>query len=387
MKILILSHYFEPYKLVGARRMSSLVRFLAGAGHEICVLKASNELYAGDIDPDTAPIENVETFDVKPGKASNSWTGWIRAYKKAIDDVTVGRNFDIALICGGPFNYFLTGPYMKRKYGIPYILDFRDVAAHKLVAPGAVLYRTGPRRLLVFVKNRLIEALSVRKASRIVATSPKMEEFYRDRFPKHRGRMLTIYNGYDDAALASFERKEPDRSSLSIGIFGKFTYYGNEHVKILKEALTELEHEGISHRIVHIGAKEPVVEKELASLNYVHYETLPYSKGMSVLSSCRALAVSHYQKEAIATKVFDYMYLNHPVIAFLPEDSDSKLLLSQFEHAYFPQTSEELSGQLRYIYEQDITQLSAEIEDIAQYSRRSQNTRYRDLLETVIGES
>ncbi len=387
MRVLLLSHFFEPYSLVGARRMSSLVRFLAATGNEVSVLKAANEFYGSDIDPDAAPIENTEICEVRPAGTATSWIAWIKAYKKAIDAVTAGTGFDLALICGGPFNYFLTGPYLKRKYGIPYILDFRDVAAHKLVAPGAALYRTGLKRSLVFVKNRLIEGLSIRKADRIVATSPKMEELYRERFPGQSSRMLTIYNGYDDAALTSFDRKEPDGSLLSIGIFGKFTYYGNEHVKLLKEALRELERTGIPCRIVHIGAQEPAVEEELASLNYVHYPTLPYSEGMSVLSSCGVLAVSHYQQEAIATKVFDYIFLNRPVIAFLPEDSDSKLLLARFEHAYFPASAAELSRQLRYIYENRITRLSAGITDTGQYSRKAQNARFRDLLETVISES
>lgn len=378
MDVLMLSHYFPPMNLIGSKRMESLAKQIVEEGHELTALKAADKYYGENVAPYNEWNE-CEIIDVVPKQ--DSWYEWIRAYDQCVYKAADKKKYDVCVISGGPFNYFLTGARILRKLNIPYVLDFRDVAAPFKSAPGYSCKVSKIKSILSFLKNYYIEYKSIKYSKYAVMTSEIMLNMYVSRFPQFKDKYAVIYNGYDGKLLQNFDKKTIDTRKLSIGIFGKYSYYGKEYAEWLSKAIKNIQRKGIEVEILHIGEKETWLEEYLGGNEcYKNIGTLDYLSGMELLSNQWILIASHYMREAISTKIFDYIFLNHPVIGVFEKNSASGLLLSKFENGFVVYSEEEMERSLFLIWKEKITTLMKDTDSINGYSRDVQNKNYIKLL-------
>lgn len=61
MKIFILSSYFAPYNVIGARRVTALALYLRGQGHDVKVVTARHADIPDDMPAAMAGIEVIRT--------------------------------------------------------------------------------------------------------------------------------------------------------------------------------------------------------------------------------------------------------------------------------------------------------------------------------------
>lgn len=373
MKVLLFSHFFYPYSLVGAKRMTSFVKYLVDIGQEVTVIKAKDSYYGDNILNRVTIHEGYQVVEVGIEGKKEEWIQWINAYKRICDELCTKNRYDCCVFSGGPFNYFLIGPYLKKQYKIPYILDFRDVAAHKMIAPGTP-NRNGMLKTISFLKNYVIEAISIRRASKVILTTDIMKEFYGKRFPQYKEKMFTVYNGYDETQLQDYKKKTIDMRILSLVIFGKFSYYGGEYVDWLVDSVRELQKYGIPVKIMHIGEREAELESAFKEETcFINIPTVEYKEGMELLGQCWVMITSNYLKEAVSTKVFDYIFINHPVLALVPQNSASERILQNFENCFFIDNALAMEQALIKIYERKIQYLTENQSKKEFYSRGRQN--------------
>lgn len=381
MNVLMLSHYFPPMNLIGSKRMESLAKQIVEEGHKLTVLKAADIYYGENIDSNYKWNE-CEIINVVPKQ--DIWYEWIRAYDHRAYKAANKRNYDVCVISGGPFNYFLTGSRTLRKLNIPYVLDFRDVAAPFQSAPGYSCKVSKVKSILSFLKNYYIEYRSIKYSKYAVMTSESMRNMYTERFPRFKDKFTVIYNGYDGKLLQNFCKRSFNTRKLSIGIFGKYSYYGKEYADWFSTAVRNIQRKGIEVEILHIGEKETWLEEYLSGNKcYKNVGTLDYPIGMELLSGQWVMVVSHYMREAISTKIFDYIFLNHPVIGVFEKNSASALLLSKFENGFVVHSEAEMERSLLSIWEEKITTLMKNTDRTSGYSRDVQNRKYIKLLSEI----
>lgn len=386
MKVLILSHQFYPFSLVGAKRMTALTRYLLSCGDDITVLKADNRVYGSNIDNENPIEERVKIFNIelerKPISKYLEGFYYLKQYKKCIDHISDINSYDICLMSGYPFEYFLVGPYIKKKYGVKYCLDFRDTAARASVSS---LYNipTLTRKIknkLNFCRFFYLEWKSIRQADKVILTTVAMKELYACRFPKYAKKMDVVYNGYDDNAVKAVHIGEPDISVMTIGIFGKFGFYSNENTNSFCLAVKRFaEVTSVPTKVRQIGIFDQILSTQLGSI-YEYVENNGYISGLNLLQNNWVMAGSHYMKEAIGTKFFDYIYLNRPIIAILPKDSSGIELLKQFEGAYIADCEEQIYDALIDIWYSKRKKLSEHVDKLQKYGRTYQNSKYREIL-------
>jgi len=88
----------------------------------------------------------------------------------------------------------LIGLLLKRKFGLPWVADFRDPWVEDSMIP----YR---RKIEGYLEHRVLQG-----ADRVICNTPRMRRWFLDRYPDiFPGKFITIPNGYDETDLGQVE--------------------------------------------------------------------------------------------------------------------------------------------------------------------------------------
>lgn len=369
--ILIVSYYFPPFRGVGAKRMFSFARLLANNGYKVVVIKAQDKHYGVEVDQGLeVKIPNVKTVsvDVKNSFLRNVFCNY-RIFKKAVETEVLEDRISLLFFSGGPFYYFPVGKYFKRKYSIPYILDYRDNYFKSSESIKDVIYKV----LFKFLWDKC----SLKEANLIINVTKKLTSLHSSENKKiNKNNFITVFNGYDDSSSIKkqiSENKNPT-NILKIGIFGKFYYYNPRDVEVL---LNSLEAVGFKVKIYHIGEKEEGFVKKVndygqeKNFKFIGYRS--YDKGMEFLQKMDCLVLNNREDYALGTKIFDYIHLNKPIIAFTTPGSEIDRLLSSFKNAFrIYNNRDNIIKELREIFVMEDKKLDIIENNVKKYSRSYQ---------------
>ncbi len=397
MNLLIVSPYYAPYSRVGSVRMISLSRYLAKQGHSVTVFaldEKSLEEEAGSQCLNSPVPKNVEVvrFSVINGKGLRYIKReHIRAeeFRRQLEAYLQTQAFDLMLVSCGPFYTLRHIKKISRKYSLPYVIDYRDLGGlDTRSSASSALLRIKSRAVSYWQTNR--EKQCAKSAAHLVVVCPGDQEKTQSAFPIPPSAVTTIYNGYDDSVLPppNTWKKRDTGSSVRIGYFGKFMVYSPQRGGWLLEALDALRREGTDIALHHIGAPNPLIEEYIRKQNldpavYIGYGDMDYPKGMEALSQSDILASEYVHPTGLGTKVFDYIYLNRPVISISPPEIYYSRFLAQFENCFICNSKEEIKQAVSRILNDRLLTLSPGLQP-ENYSRNRQNQRYEKLLTSLL---
>lgn len=221
--LLMLAYYWPPLGGPGALRPVKFAKYLPRFGITPKIVTRrdiSYHSYDPSLAADAAGIKVTRTESLDParvlyrlGMRDYRVKDWHGVVKRAVNvpdnklpwapfayDAARKMAFDAILVTAPPFSAFITGYYLARRTGRPFIADFRDAW---LEYP-FIRYR-GP-----FQKGfvRLWEAKIVAAAEWITVVDENIREALAARYPKHRGKISVIPNGYDPDDFAPSGRPE-----------------------------------------------------------------------------------------------------------------------------------------------------------------------------------
>lgn len=118
--------------------------------------------------------------------------GWRALYPmlKAGRDLLSSRRFDIVYITTAQFPLFLLGPAWRRRFGVPFVLDFHD-PCFKGGDFSATVKKFGFKFAVSELLSLHIESKSTAVASGLVSVSPIYIEQLRCRYPERKPQWLT----------------------------------------------------------------------------------------------------------------------------------------------------------------------------------------------------
>ena len=388
-RLLVVAHFTEPFAGTGSRRPTRLARFMAAHGVPPALVTASPEFYGQAIRPGSCIRDELEVHEVERTGAHRllghlgRWplnAALMRAYRRTIGHALErGPRPDFLYICGNPFWLFPLGRYFRKRAGLPYVLDFPDV-----FYSGGVRYRLGDRSGLRRFVDKAAEARAVAEAALIVHTSEAQTALYRRRYPAMPAeRFATVRWGYDaDAVRAVVPQERPDDDVFRVGIFGKFASYGRADAEALAEAVGMF-HARTRVLVTQVGDPEPALAEafrmEGLSACFHAAGRMRYAEGMGLLASMDALALNAISDLSLPAKVYDYVYLNRPVVALVAPDSAAAGLMSEFPGAFMAQTAEGL----RRAFERIRTDRVRELEPGLNPTEFSQQEQFETLLSAL----
>ncbi|MGN1268608.1 MAG: glycosyltransferase [Candidatus Aphodocola sp.] len=395
MKILMLGPY-APHGQVGAQRIISLSRFLVKNGNDVTVLCLSEEtLKEMDKNGLTATIPNgvkVVSYNITNNCNSLMKKNFIneRECKKALEKELKNNEYDIIFISVGPF-YTMYSMKIARKNKIPYVLDYRDLHLSSPDKRKRKGFINKLKFLLSYPARFFQEYICIKNASKITVVSPEMKKNLCGYFHVGAEKVEVVFNGYDDYSLKNITRGKINKSIFYIGYFGKLMYYNKNFTIMLFNVLERLNKKGYKIKLMHIGPQSKEIEQFFSTKLkckeniYEYVGQKDYKAGIELLTTCNAYYLEYEMPEGPGTKIFDYIFLNKPIIGVVKPKISLERLLNKFENAFVCYDEDDIEKAITKIIDKKIVVLANDEKNkVSKYSRDFQNKKVEKLLTSIV---
>jgi glycosyltransferase involved in cell wall biosynthesis len=346
---------YPTYPATGGGRVERFVRYIGSHGFQPVVLATSDgeKSPPGGGDDRTNRPPSVAIHRARP-------IGWTRFYKSYISRARGGRHYQILRLlsfpercvyvpdvdirwfpsaCGilkrlakagdieaivtssPPESAHLVGMWAKRRLGIPWVADFRDLWTQKkhFYRPATPLHDWFIRRL----EKRVMAG-----ADHIIANTPENVDVYRTDFRVPDERVTYIPNGFDREDLDRTDsscRQNGRRFTIGyLGYLDKHDFPWREFLLAMKQLIAK---NGNDVRFKFCGYATDDVA------NFVHSEQLDsYVDARGMLRHRRAvnevaesdlllalLYENEYSHAIVPGKLYNYLHLHKPILAVAPE--------------------------------------------------------------------
>jgi glycosyltransferase involved in cell wall biosynthesis len=337
MKILIVSHYFEPSSGEAAARYSYLGRRFLEWGHEVTVLTPMPHYPKGEIDP--AYRGKWSKVEMRDGmRVIYTWL-WATKSERISRRLPSQLSFMLAAILRGlsipkpdvilieyqPMFTGIVGRFLADVKGVPYVLNVSDLWPDHLLSVGALKESS----LVYRLARGMIDA-GYRGAKRITTMSPRWTEKIIGYLGGESEKVETILRGADTerfkplpaSDVLAFQQKYGlDPAKKWISFLGTFaTQYDFELCLDVSKALAHRKDLGF----VFIGAgtqgaalKEGLAQGQypnLTLIDWIAHEEMPLAWNASYLNYW-ALRDEPLYYGTVPAKLFEAMACGTPIAA------------------------------------------------------------------------
>lgn len=407
--LIIVSFYSYPYTGISALRISFIANYLAKKDYKIYFIKADNSYYNQLIDPELKLEDNIQQISIFVGKKKNNGLfriNFILSIKSAIKKIIKKDKVDFIYFCSDPFWYLPLGPILKIFNKINFIIDFRDI-----------MYRHPYFELSKYkdigneISDKLLERICIKYSDLVIDVTEENTIIHKKIYSKYPSeKFITISNGYDPDIdiikktelfvdnennenniitkniefkneinkLRSKENTLSEKkinNKILLAISGKFAYYNTENIDWFLQLEEKNPDLCRKIEIIAIGKDNPIFQekaKQSKIIKFIFYPQVSQKKSFEILKSSDILLLNNNQKTALGTKIYDYIYLNKPIFAFVKNDFAIAKLLYKFENAFIIENIEDLENALLKILNKNIFYLTQRKDLIKQYSREYQ---------------
>lgn len=255
----------------------------------------------------------------------DTYRGWVPFASRAAEELCRTEHFDVVYSTSPPDSSHLAALPVARRFGIPWIADFRD--------PWINLHLRKPPTPLHRMIHERLEASVARRALLLVTTIAQEEMFRRD-YPGCR--IERIPNGYDEEDFAGLDEGPPETGPFTVSHVGMLTLGRSsrpflEGLDLLKRRSPA---KAAAVRVVFIGARESANEEWVRFLglegNVTFEDNLPHRE--VVRRECRShvlLLIKHDDERyrgLVPGKLFEYIGARRPILGVVPEGEAARII-------------------------------------------------------------
>jgi glycosyltransferase involved in cell wall biosynthesis len=373
----VISYYFPPSGGPGVQRVLKFVKYLPAFGWQPTVLTVAPDHAAyPDLDPTLAAeippsvrVVRTRSWDpyavyarvqgkekgeavgvgfVKEGRAESAsqrlarWVranvfvpdarvGWVPFARRAARRLAREEAFDLVFTSGPPHSTHLVGRFLKRRLGVPWVVDMRDPWTD------ISYYKDLPHTAPVRRFDAALERAVLASADAVISVSDGVGRGLRTKAAIRRYE--TIPNGYDPADIP--EVAAPPRRDNRFVIAHVGTLSGQQHAPGLVRALARLAEadpawgERLDVRFVgHVDAailaafREAGLGEAVTQIPYVpHAEAIRHMRAADLLMVSVQRVV--HNEGVTPAKMFEYLSLGIPVLGLAPPDGDLARILRE----------------------------------------------------------
>lgn len=231
--ILFVSYYFPPRGGSGVQRAAKFARYLPGHGYRPIVLTCDDGSITQTRDASLlGELAGTEVVRV-PGREDvvkrlarwhlgpltsltlqpDAQILWRDAAVTAGVDAAERHDAAAIYTTVQPFSAALVGLDLKRRLGLPWVLDYRDpwTNSQSLVWPSRWHYE----------RERAMERTCLAEADRVVVVTPGMRDRLAEAFPRAASKIRLIPNGYDPTDLEDLPRAPAQDGIFRIAFTGR----------------------------------------------------------------------------------------------------------------------------------------------------------------------
>lgn len=337
--ILIISPHYPPSNLAAVHRSRLFAQHLPAFGWNPIILTVHENFYEEALDwnlrkliPANQHIEKVSAFKV--GKPRLVGDIGLRAYfqlrRRALELIRAEK-IDFVYIPIPSFYMALLGPYLFKRTGIPYGIDYIDPWVHQFPGSNKLFSRHWFSTQLA----KLLEPIAVKHAALITGVSVGYYKPVLDRNPHLKTQALTAAMPYggeesDHDFIRNRSKEVPSTPSTTSTLSTiKFIYAGAMLPKAYKpleelfKALSTLQSLQL-HFIGTLGTIQSIAEKHglYGTTVFEHPDRIPYLDVLTQLEAADAVFIlGSTEPHYTPSKVYQGVLSGKPILAVLHEQS------------------------------------------------------------------
>lgn len=317
------------------------------------------------------------------------WTYKVSQYIEQHLDM---KQFDVIYTTSGPYSAHVLGCYLKNKYQLPWVADYRD----EWTGNPYTDYDTDS---LSYKMLFALEKLLLKQASKNITVADGLVDVYRKRFGLNEKSVVSITNGYDEEDFQQLIYPQKKTEKFTIVYSGLL--YGKERtITPFLEAIMQLMKEGsinkdkVQFRFIGSGGTDlPALFKRYHSegifskCEYIaHRDALQYNIESNLL--IMIAGDKECYQYVYTGKIFDYIRSNSQIIAVAPQKGVIDELFQDIGYGIISKGSD-LKQIKKYIlqeyqrWEQSETPLVWHHPSIARFERCHLTGKLADVLDTA----
>jgi len=380
-KVLFCAYWFPPIGGVGVQRSLKFVKYLRRYGYDpvvltcvpdncwqfaidesllkeiqedITIIRINNDiylpemisekeqqeifnLYAGVVDSESwmNQLKEIQGQLVYPLLSLNTSICWINRCLKYLESKLDLSEIELIYTTGDPFETFILGYYIKNKYGIPWIQDYRDPWCTNKYFTENIYDSLWTQTL--YLQEKLEERL-IENSDKVILATDFSHEFT-GKYGINKSKFVEINNGYDEEDFKDI--------SVKVNKNDKFTLCYNGHVYKTTNPIPLL-------RIINIMIEQKKIEKDKIQWLFngivendwkqcidkedkykiIRYNGhLNHKTGLEISINSDVLVlfggIGEGAKIVYTGKVFEYLRMKKPIFCFSSKDGILDQLLFQ----------------------------------------------------------
>ena len=353
-RVLIISPHFPPVNAADMHRVRHMLRYLEVFGWTAEViavdpsyvdLNDSEPLLLKTI-PSKISIHLVKAWEKKCtskfGLGSISMRSFLFFLLKG-NQLIKEKKYDLIFFSTTAFHVMTLGPYWKKRFGIPFVLDIQDPwrSDHYLKQPSN---QRPPKFWISYCLDSFLEKITIPKSDAIISVSSSYINTFKLRYPEFDGitKVIPFSINQEDFQIASVSNIKLDiifdPSKINIVYVGRGGQDLTFSVDLFFNALRLLENRkpetfskitcyflGTSYAplgkgkktikpvATHLGLGDKVIEMT---------DRLPYFSTLSLIKSAQLLFIPGSIDEGYtASKIYPYILAEKPLVAIFHEKS------------------------------------------------------------------
>lgn len=331
-KVLLITFHFPPSAASGAFRLLGFARHLRPAGWQPLVIapprtpwEPSDPALAAQVPPDV--VVRAVPYPFGAPKALR-WllpnAVWLPRAWAACKGVMAEHRPEAVLTSGPPHSIHLLGLWLKRRYGVSWLADFRDpwITAHHVQAGGLASW--APR----YYEKKVFDG-----ADALIANAPNAAHLLREALPQHAAKVFSLTNGFDpeEFPVGQVSSEGPIRL-----VHTGELYLRRDPVPLL-DALAAWNREAgrrkarldvIGRSDLPIDLAEEIRRRGLEN-DVVMTGQLPYREALQAMAQAGILVLfdTPGRKIGVPAKLYEYFGARRPILALAEEGGDTALVL------------------------------------------------------------
>jgi glycosyltransferase involved in cell wall biosynthesis len=344
--LLIISYYFAPSPMVGAKRFSFLAREFARMGFDVHVVTNVIGESAHGREDSSLPVCGTVHRVAAPFEMPLKGGGWLQRVANAVLRrvlAPVGMDFfwartatrkalevacklprGIVIATSPPHAALIAGARVARRLKWPLILDYRDPWS-------AYDWPEWHRGWISQWFARRVEGALVQRSAARVLNTPSMRDWFEESFPHApAAKNFVIPNGFDAVPSG-----QPPPSAGPIEIVHAGEIYGSRSLVPLLRAVEQLSQRH-RERAIHLTTYGALPAAEWQRIRNAGLERfieerprIPFATLFAELQRAHVLlaVVSDHMTYSVPYKIYDYMAAGRPILALAPRDAALQELL------------------------------------------------------------
>ncbi len=394
--ILIISFYYPPNPVIGARRISKISKDLYKNGWIPHIITAKNTNYPYE-SPKEIPDEYIHELEwddiwIKIDKIKIKWlryllkktifrpaSSWrLKNWRKVALEKSleiIGKH-DIKIIYStySPKENIIIANKLKSKTNILWINEYRD------------LWYGNPYKKFNTIIDKYIEKKLIKKTDALITISEPLKE---DLEKLHKKPTYVIYNGYDNE-IKDFKINLTPSEKLKIVYTGAI-YEGKRDPDVLFQALKYIKENDYDFykniEVSFFGPQIPtILNKQIKKYNIgdvvLLSETISHEKVIEIQNNSDILILLGWnnikEKGIVTGKLFEYIGRLKPILAITYPDGEVASILKKTELGLVLTTPNDI---VTYLYKSFKKKKNLNKEAIIFFSRKTQNQNLIKILE------